>query len=215
MSEHDALPHSFNTFAYSSNKCYTVVMNNNDQSYEKEYFENINHSDMAALYQSFEQHLPSHATLLDIGSGSGRDAQHFIQRGYRVTSFDTSDAMVEFSHSFMPDVQLSTYASFQSNELYDGLWACTSFIHISRRDIIKIIHKYIALMKPQGIFFLSFKSSDYDYIKQGEQYTCFTIESMTEFLRPLKEVNIIELFETLDGRKNHLEKWINVIIKKV
>jgi SAM-dependent methyltransferase len=46
-------------------------------------------------WRLIEQHVPAPAHLLDIGCGTGIDAQHFAQRGYCVLATDWSPQMVE------------------------------------------------------------------------------------------------------------------------
>ena len=47
------------------------------------------------LWQTVESLAPPGARLLDLGCGTGLDALHFAQQGYRVTAIDQSEAMVE------------------------------------------------------------------------------------------------------------------------
>ena len=48
----------------------------------------------ARLWSALERHVPSGATLLDLGCGPGTDEEHFAARAYRVTAIDWSPAMV-------------------------------------------------------------------------------------------------------------------------
>lgn len=49
----------------------------------------------AALQREVERRVPPGAALLDVGCGTGLDAAHFAQKGYRVTAIDPSREMVE------------------------------------------------------------------------------------------------------------------------
>ena len=46
-------------------------------------------------WRMIEQHVPAPARLLDIGCGTGIDAQHLVQQGYSVLATDWSPQMVE------------------------------------------------------------------------------------------------------------------------
>lgn len=172
-------------------------------------------TDLSFIYEKFEKHLHPHASLLDIESGFGRDSQYFINRGYHVTSFDSNADRFDYSQAFLPDVQLESFRSFNSFETYDGIWASSSFIHLNRPDIRPIIQKFIDLMRHDGVFYMAFKHSDYDYIKEGRQFTCFTKETLTTFINKFKGIKIVEIFETEDLRAHRSGQWINVIIMKV
>ena len=47
-------------------------------------------ADVSKLYEFFLSRLPAHATILDLGCGSGRDSLHFLREGYRIQSIDGS-----------------------------------------------------------------------------------------------------------------------------
>ena len=52
-----------------------------NQNAEKFIKDTIN-VDMGQLYGRFEKHLNHCDTILDIGCGSGRDSQYFMEKGY-------------------------------------------------------------------------------------------------------------------------------------
>ncbi|MBS3991539.1 MAG: class I SAM-dependent methyltransferase [Erysipelothrix sp.] len=172
-------------------------------------------TELSFIYEKFEKYLHPHASLLDIESGFGRDSQYFLNSGYHVTSFDSNADHVDYSQAFLPEIQLESLKSFKTFETYDGIWASSSLIHLNRNDIRPMIQKYIDLMRHDGIFYMSFKCSDYDYIKEGRQFTCFTKETLETFMNKFKGIKIVELFETEDLRAHRSGKWVNVIIMKV
>lgn len=50
--------------------------------------------DMTSLYQSFLRYLPEHASILDLGCGSGRDSLAFKNFGHQVEAIDYSEELV-------------------------------------------------------------------------------------------------------------------------
>ena len=46
--------------------------------------------DMSAHHRRFLEQLPSHASILDLGCGSGRDSKFFSELGHQVTAVDGS-----------------------------------------------------------------------------------------------------------------------------
>lgn len=180
-----------------------------------EFISNVHHLDMTFLYGKFEGLLQPNASILDVGSGSGRDSLNFHRKGYKVTSFDASEVLVDFSREFLDNVHLATFESFESNELYDGIWACASLLHVDRHHIQRIIQKYIDMLKKDGVFYMSFKSCEYDYIKDGRQFTCFTLETLKVLVNKFRDIKIVDLFETHDVRDDRNEVWTNIIIKKL
>ena len=49
------------------------------------------------LYDTFLSYLNKGAHILDAGCGSGRDSKVFINKGYKVTSFDSSVELVKLA----------------------------------------------------------------------------------------------------------------------
>lgn len=190
-------------------------MNNYYNENVNEFVSKVHHLEMTFLYGKFERLLQSNASILDVGSGSGRDSLYFHKNGYTVTSFDASEALVEFSRDFLDNVHLATFESFESSELYDGIWACASLLHVDRFRIQIIIQKYIDMIKKEGVFYMSFKSCEYDYIKDGRQFTCFTIDTLKSLVNKFNDIKIVDLFETQDVRDDRNEVWVNIIIKKL
>jgi 2-polyprenyl-3-methyl-5-hydroxy-6-metoxy-1,4-benzoquinol methylase len=190
-------------------------MNNYYNEKANEFIENVHHLDMTFIYEKFEKSLHNNASILDVGSGTGRDSLYFIKKGHKVTSFDASEALVDFSREFLSDVHLATFESFESDEQYDGIWACASLLHVDRLHIHNIITKYKNMLKIEGVFYMSFKSCEYDYIKDGRQFTCFTVKTLEELINKFNDVKILDLFETQDVRSNRSETWVNIIIKKI
>ena len=190
-------------------------MNNSQEDYTNHTIEPKLLTDLSFIYEKFEKYLHPHASLLDIESGFGRDSQYFLNSGYHVTSFDSNADHVDYSQPFLPDIQLKTLKSFKTFETFYGIWASSALIHLNRNDIRPIIQKYINLMRHDGIFYMAFKNSDYDYIKEGKQFTCFTKETLATFMNKFKGIKIVELFETEDLRAHRSGQWVNVIIMRI
>ena len=60
----------------------------------KQYYESTVNLNMTVLYTPFLTYMPTYASILDAGCGSGRDALYFIKRGYKVTAFDNAPTLV-------------------------------------------------------------------------------------------------------------------------
>ena len=56
--------------------------------------------DMHDLYELFLNQLPQTDTqcILDVGCGSGRDANYFAKQGYDVTAIDVSAELIQLAH---------------------------------------------------------------------------------------------------------------------
>jgi 2-polyprenyl-3-methyl-5-hydroxy-6-metoxy-1,4-benzoquinol methylase len=179
------------------------------------FISNTVRADMSKLYEKFEKHLKKKAVILDLGCGSGRDTRHFISKGYDVVSVDGSEKMVEYckEHS-TNEIYCSTFETFSSPMKFDAIWACASLLHVKRENIVKIISKYIDMLKNNGIFFMSFKLRKSDYSKDGRTFTCFTKDELIELISINYTVNLLDVIESTDVRENRdNEDWISVVIE--
>ncbi|MCH4886521.1 class I SAM-dependent methyltransferase [Acidaminobacter sp. JC074] len=170
-------------------------------------------ADMTALYKKFESYVNS-GHILDLGCGSGRDSFYFSYK-YKVTSVDGSKKMIEYCESVLSNpVVHSTFEDYETQERYNGIWACASLIHVERNNLLEIIEKYLSYLKDDGIFMMSFKDRTEDFNEDGRYFTCFTRESLSDFLSKSSQLNILEIIENVDVRENKNENWISVIINK-
>lgn len=91
--------------------------------------------------------------VLDLGSGSGRDALLLRGRGLEVICLDASKSMVELTTKLGFESHLATFSEldFPAGS-FDGVWAYTSLIHIPKEGAKDIIRKIHALLRAKGSF---------------------------------------------------------------
>lgn len=178
--------------------------------------------DMGYLLERFTKHIPDGGTILDIGCGSGRDSQWFEEQGYDVYAIDGSNEMINHVKTFIGDrARTCMFDEFDPIELYgrmlhfDGLWASASLLHVAEDDLINVLDSFMYYLKPDGVFFLSFKKAEENFIKDGREFTNFTIDKWNTFIENSHFANVIDIFETKDIRDGKEgEAWINIIIEK-
>ncbi|OLQ88038.1 SAM-dependent methyltransferase [Vibrio panuliri] len=171
--------------------------------------------DMSSLYEKFVPLLPSHASVLDAGCGSGRDSRYFSQCGFKVDAFDASEELVSLAklHSAI-DVQLCTFIDYQSTHLYDGIWACASLLHVPKSELPRTFKHLASLLKSGGFFYCSFKYGDDEVERDGRRFSNLNEDALSTLLLCSK-LTAKELWLTSDlrpGREN--EKWLNAILIK-
>lgn len=178
-----------------------------------EFICNTKNADMSFLQSIFIDRVEEGGRVLDLGCGSGRDSQAFLNHGLEVYAVDAAIEMVRYCQAFLGDrVVHATFDSFQSSIQYDGIWACASLIHAERERLADIIKKYADMLKPQGVFFMSFKLRPTDYCANGRSFICFTRGQLDDFLRQIGCFAVIEYFETEDARPGReTEKWISAV----
>ena len=161
--------------------------------------------------------MPEKAHILDAGCGVGRDAKYFLNHGYTVTAFDASEKMVRLAtqETKLP-VLLSTFEAMDFQEVFDGIWAQASLLHISYQETKNVYQKIYQALKPGGIFYASYKYGQ-DYMPTEERgFWNMDKETIKPYFKDLFEA--IEIWEEIDTRSmlapSQAGKWLNFIVKK-
>ncbi len=131
--------------------------------------------------------LKNRAKILDVGSGSGRDACYFQKHGYQVTALEPSKNLCrEIRKVFSGEIVCSDIQSYQPIERYDGIWACALLIHLQEKEVLCFFEKIDLYLNNNGIVYVSRKNgiSTEDYPEGEFLYVVLTerkIEEATKF----------------------------------
>ena len=184
----------------------------------KQYCEQTLVGDLQENYDKFLKEIPTNGYILDFGCGSGRDSKYFIDKGYKVKAIDGSIEMCKLASKYInQDVQCMKFDELDDIDTYDGIWACSSILHIEKEELPIILNKMINALKDGGVIYTSFKIGTGYEIKEGKYYNYITKDEMQEVLSKVNSsVNIIDYFETLPSTKRKAVNtiWGNFIIKK-
>jgi len=172
--------------------------------------------DMTALYDRFLPFVPSGGHILDAGCGSGRDALFFINAGYRVTAFDASPELVaKAAYLIGQPVEVVTFEQFHSNDLFDGVWACASLLHVPLDQLHLAIGNLAACLHDGGSIYMSFKLGSGERVSKGRLFTDLNQNGLAELLKLLPDLRLKEAWTTHDQRPGREdEKWFNAVLVK-
>lgn len=169
------------------------------------------------IQERFLAYLPYKAKILDFGCGSGRDTQYFLNKGYSVDATDGSEELCRFASEVTgTKVKQMLFSELDSKECYDGIWACSSILHLPKSELTEVLHKMIRATKMQGYIYTSFKYSEFEGYRGERYFTDFTEITFQEYLRNFPNLQLIEYWISGDvrpGRSN--EKWLNLILRKM
>lgn len=160
--------------------------------------------------------LPEGALILDFGCGSGRDALEFLKRGYQVEATDGSEEMCRAAADLTGHaVRQMLFQELDEREKYDGIWACSSILHLSKPELGDVLEKMTAALKINGVIYISFKYGTFEGERNGRYFTDFTEETFTEFIKGMTGVTVEKMWITDDVRPGRgEEKWLNMILRK-
>ena len=177
------------------------------------YFSDTVKADVSGLYAHFEPLLPEKASILDLGCGSGRDSLHFIEAGYSVTPVDGSQELCTLAEKLLKQpVRCMLFQELDYKNAFDGVWACSSLLHVPKRELPQVIKKASDSLKPAGVFYASFKYGNNEREAGGRTFSDFTENELEQLTVLAPELQLVEYWITNDVRKNRKdEKWLNII----
>lgn len=181
----------------------------------KRYAEETFSVDMLEQYGRFLPLLKAQAGILDVGSGSGRDACYFLKKGYQVTALEPSKNLCrEIQKVFPGKIVCSDIQSYQPEQRFDGIWACASFLHLQEKEVLGFFEKIDLYLNDNGVVYLSGKNGiSTGKAKDGRYFLEFTEQLVEKILLVNRQLKLAELWYTEDAGDRKGFRWLNVILK--
>ncbi len=126
--------------------------------YESKSFEEV-HADWLGL-------LPAPpASVLDIGSGTGRDAAALAHRGYDVVGVEPADSMIATAKHLHSDMTINWLQdrlpelkkTMQLGIAFDVILLSAVWMHVAPDDRVRVFRKLATLLKPGGLLVISLR----------------------------------------------------------
>ncbi len=194
-------------------------MNTTLYFYEKnaeQFAENTQRVDFRDVQERFLQKLPPGAKILDFGCGAGRDTKYFLARGFDVAAADGSEEMCRIAGAYTGiAVKRMLFQELDEREVYDGIWACSSILHLPKAELGDVLERMERAVKTGGIIYASFKYGTFEGMRGGRYFTDFTAEIFADFMKDYANLCIEECWITGDARPGRSgERWLNLILCK-
>ena len=181
-----------------------------------DFVENTRNVDFHVMQDEFIEGLPAGAKILDLGCGSGRDTKYFLEHGYRVDAIDGSAELCALASEYTGiPVKCQLFQELDASEVYDGIWACSSILHLEQTELRSVLKKMADALRPDGWIYTSFKYGEFEGMRNGRYFTDFTWSSFQRFIRDTESLSIEESWVTGDVRPGREEeKWLNLLLQK-
>ena len=173
-------------------------------------------AEMSDARQRFLTRIPKGARILDFGCGSGRDTKAFLDEGYSVEAVDGSAQLCRIASKYAGiPVKQMLFQELEARNLYDGVWACSSILHLPRPELSDVLQRIAEALKMDGVLYTSFKYGTFEGTRNGRYFTDFTEESLSRFWTCVPMLQIFEIWITQDVRPDRQGQWINLLAKRV
>ena len=172
--------------------------------------------------QDFLRVLPN-STVLDLGCGPGRDLIHFSESKINEKQdmvpigIDITVGMLKLAHEKGAKNigQMDMRALAFKDEIFDGIWACASLVHLDRNELKKTLKEIYRVLKKGGTFFAMIKEGkekghDYFYCLPRDFY----YYELNEFDDLLKETGLQYSGHSRKEGNSSEWNWLTIKAKK-
>ena len=105
--------------------------------------------------------LPSGGSILELGCGAGNHASVMLAQGFNLRATDGSPEMAGIaSRRLGHPVEPMLFHELDDDGVYDGVWASACLLHVPRDQLTDILGRIRRALKPDGVFYASFKLGD-------------------------------------------------------
>jgi SAM-dependent methyltransferase len=174
----------------------------------------------------FLSYIEPSSSILDLGCGPGQASKIFCERKYLVTGLDFSEEMLKIAKKEAPCAKfiledIRNIDKIFRNELFEGIWACSSFLHIPKKEMPSVFNQVYNLLKNQGRFYIAVKEGEgeKDWIDEehGNIKRHLSYFKKGEIIKLLKSSKLEPIYFSFNRslcNKDSKPIWINFIAKK-
>jgi 2-polyprenyl-3-methyl-5-hydroxy-6-metoxy-1,4-benzoquinol methylase len=180
-----------------------------------EYFERStsNHCDYCLQFMT-----PAPALVLDVGSGSGRDAVFFASKNYHVIAIEPAHELrelaiqkhssdnIEWIDDRLPELEKLS----DKTDFFDHILLSTVIFHLPETETSETLQRVHALLKPEGTLFIGLRNGPSDPARPMFNITKEMIISHSKNL-----FTIIDIEESIDDYKRADVNWSRMMLKNI
>ncbi len=163
---------------------------------------------------TFADYLIDNAYVLDLGCGTGRDSLYFKEKGFKVKCIDGSVNMCKIaSEALGQEVENKNYFDIDYKDLFDGVFACASLLHLKDEDLKIVLKKIYDSLKFNGIMYASFKYGNDERFEDGRYFNDMTLDKFNKLMNDSGcNFEIVKAWNT--SQYGTSSEFLNLLLKK-
>lgn len=190
------------------------------------YFESTIGIDLEPVRQRLGRRLPEGGRVLDAGCGSGRDVVAFWSQGFSVVGIDASEELCALARAHLASIQgppqppaegkasaeirHASFAEVPSLGLFDGIWACSSLVHLDPAPATEVLLALRKALRPDGVLYVNFKLGDAPFVDaEGRRFVPATEEGAMQLCNQAG-LRIVENWVT-NSLRTASDRWLNLL----
>ena len=123
----------------------------------------------------------------DIGCGSGRDVAWLIANGFPAIGYDPCEGLLKEARARYPQLEFVTTAlpdlTGVPDDTFENVLCETVLMHLERGSVVPAVHRLMAILKPGGTLYLSWRLSETDQRDQhGRLYAALDRKLVSDAL---------------------------------
>ena len=156
-------------------------------------------------------------SILDLGCGPGRDAEYFAKMGFDVTGIDLTERFLEMARERVPTekfFKMDMRNLVFEDKSFEGIWACASLLHLSKKEISPVIKRLNDILVPEGILYASLKKGEGEELKHDPCYGGSDKFYAYYGLREIEEIMEQNSFEICNLPYGNCGVFVDIFCKK-
>ncbi|MFK0684852.1 class I SAM-dependent methyltransferase [Ochrobactrum sp. BD67] len=123
--------------------------------------------------------------ILELGTGSGTDAQAILNAGFKLDATDGSAELAAIASKRLGQpVRTMMFDELSAVEEYDGVYASASLTHVPRGELAPIVEKIHSALVKGGVVWASFKTGTAEGNDAlGRYYNYLSPQELTDYWR--------------------------------
>jgi 2-polyprenyl-3-methyl-5-hydroxy-6-metoxy-1,4-benzoquinol methylase len=159
---------------------------------------------------AFLSALPKGAAILELGCGGGQDSAYMLSKGFAVTATDGSEQLAKQAETLLQrPVKVMQFQELQDEDIFDGIWAEASLLHVPRTQLPDILHRIHRAAKPGGMFHATFKAGEAEgHDEFGRYYNYPSAALLSEMLGKSGWRNVVITERDGSGYDRKPTRWL-------